>query len=406
MNTVTDPKVTGSAPKVEDAWRSFPGAQTQVYMDVAARGLMPDCTKAALEAHIAEMASGKVDKKAWFEGIERLRDRFARSIGATADEIAFAKNITEGLNMIAASLPWQPGDNIVMCPEIEHPANVYPWLNQQRHGVEIRMVEPQAGVLPVDAMAARIDARTRIVSAATVSFTPGFRTDLATLGRACRARGTMLVVDAAQSAGILATDVDALGIDALSCSTQKGVCGIYGMGLLYVRRERAEKIEPAYLSRFGIDLGDASEADMGFEYRLAPGARRFDVGNFNFTACVAADASLAFFGHYDAHALERYVLGLATQLRRGLADLGLPVIGGIEGPHLAHIVTVGNLGAGGHDSTSDGRMQALADALIAHGVKFSIRRGVLRFSLHAYNRPADVERVIALARDWANGKAA
>jgi len=169
-----------------------------------------------------------------------------------------------------------------------------------------------------------------------------------------------------------------------------------------MRREFAEQLEPAYLSRFGIDLGDASEADLGYEYRLAPGARRFDVGNFNFTACVGAAASLDYLSRFEAIAIERHVIGLANDLRRGLAGLGLPVCGGVEGSHLAHIVTVGSVDAGGHDTTSDARMQALYDYLVANDVRLSIRRGALRFSLHLYNRAQDIARVLERTQAFLN----
>ncbi len=399
MNKIVDSigSVTGTA-DVAEAWRDFPGVEGKTYMDVAARGLMPRSTRAALAAHLDEFAAGDVDKPGYFDMIERVRGSFARSINAGADEIAFTKNITEGLNIVAASLAWKSGDNLVLCPEIEHPANFYPWLNLQRLGVELRMVAARGGMVPVDEMASRIDSRTRLVTTATVSFSPGFRTDVAALGRACREQGVLFVVDAAQSAGVLATDVDRMAIDALACSTQKGLLGLYGMGFLYVRREFAQRMEPAYLSRFGIDLGNASEADLGYEYRLAPGARRFDVGNFNFTASVAAAASLEYLARFDAAAIERHVVGLTNQLRQGLAGLGLPVCGSVEGAHLAHIVTVGNVGAGGHDTTSDTRMQALYDHLVANNVRLSIRRGALRFSLHLYNRAEDVARVLELTR--------
>ena len=401
MNKIVDSigSVTGTA-DVAEAWRDFPGVEGKTYMDVAARGLMPRSTRDALAAHLDEFAAGDVDKPGYFDMIERVRGSFARSINAAPEEIAFTKNITEGLNIVAASLAWKSGDNLVLCPEIEHPANFYPWLNLQRLGVELRMVAARGGIVPVDEMASRIDSRTRLVTTATVSFSPGFRTDVAALGRACREQGVRFVVDAAQSAGVLATDVDAMAIDALACSTQKGLLGLYGMGFLYVRREFAQRMEPAYLSRFGIDLGAASEAELGYEYRLAPGARRFDVGNFNFTASVAAAASLEYLARFDAAAIERHVGGLTHELRRGLAGLGLPVCGSVEGAHLAHIVTVGSVGTGGHDTTSDTRMQALYDHLVANNVRLSIRRGALRFSLHLYNRAEDVARVLELTRTF------
>jgi len=386
---------------LSQACKDFPATERWTYMDVAARGLVPRAARDALVGHLDERMHAEVDKNGYFEMIERVRGRFARHIHAHPDEVAFTKNVTEGIAAIAASIDWQAGDNLVICPEIEHPANVYAWLNLQRRGVELRMVTPRAGHMPVEDMVARIDERTRAVACATVTFAPGFRTDLASLGAACRSRGVMLVVDAAQSIGVLADDVERLKIDAYAASTQKGLLGLYGMGFLYCRREWAERLQPAYLSRFGVDLGDASEADLGnFEYRLAPGARRFDLGNYNFTAAVNVDVSLEYLERWGQQAIEAYVLNLSHQLARGLLELGLPVSGGAPGPHLAHIVTVGEMAAGGHDSTNDARMQSLYEHLSAQGVRLSIRRGVLRFSLHLYNTARDVERVLALAREW------
>jgi selenocysteine lyase/cysteine desulfurase len=370
-------------------------------MDVSARGLLPRFARDALVEHLDERMYAELDKHGYFDMIERVRGRLAQHLHANADEIAFTKNVTEGLAAIAASIDWRSGDNVVICPEIEHPANVYAWLNLQRRGVEIRMVAPRKGQLPVDETIARIDARTRVVTCATVSFAPGFRTDLASLGAACRERGVLLVVDAAQSVGVLDNDVGSLKIDALAASTQKGLLGLYGMGFLYCRREAAERLQPAYLSRFGVDLGDASEADLGsFEYRLAGGARRFDLGNYNFTAAVNVDKTLEYLAQFGQQAIESYVVGLSHRLARGLLELGLPVSGGEPGPHLAHIVTVGEISQGGHDSTGDARMQSLYDHLTANRVKLSIRRGVLRLSLHLYNTERDVDRVLQLATDW------
>jgi selenocysteine lyase/cysteine desulfurase len=171
------------------------------------------------------------------------------------------------------------------------------------------------------------------------------------------------------------------------------------MGFLYCRREWAERMRTAYLARFGVDLGDSHEAAVGdFTYRLRPGALRFDLGNYNFVAAAAAHESLRFLLDLGVPNVERYVLGLSHNLAQGLLDLGLPVCGGRPGPHLAHIVTAGHIGRGGHDATDDPRFGALHTHLVANRVKLSIRKGALRFSLHVYNTARDVERVLDLVK--------
>jgi cysteine desulfurase / selenocysteine lyase len=392
-----------STSSVAEAWREFPATEQLTYMDVAARGVISRAVRSALDTHLDGRMLGSAEKDEYFALVERTRGRFAQLINAHADEVTLTKNVSEGLNIVAAGMPWQAGDNVVLCPELEHPNNVYCWLNLRHRGVEVRMVPPRGDRIPIDAMVRRIDARTRVVTASTVTFAPGFRTEIDRLGLACRERGVFFMVDAAQSCGVLSTDVVASQIDGLAVSTQKGLLGLYGLGFLYCRRAWAEQMQPAYLARFSVDVGDAHEAALGSDdYTLMPAARRFDLGNYNFLGCAGADASMAQLLTYDIQNIERHVLGLSHQLAQGFLDLGLPVCGGAPGPHLAHIVAVGELGSS-HYGTEDERFNQLYTFLHDHDVRLSIRRGVLRFSLHVYNTPRDVERVLELTRQWLRG---
>jgi len=386
---------------VATARSHFPALERWTYMDISGRSVLSREVREAIDAHLDDrMLNGATDKAQYFELVERARGRFAQVIGADADEIAYAKNISEGLNMIATGFPWRAGDNVVLCPELEHPNNVYVWLNLRRLGVEVRSVPQRDGHLPVDELVSKMDARTRVATVSTVTFAPGFRTDVDVLGRACRERDVLLLVDAAQSVGILHTDVRASHIDALAVSTQKGLLALYGLGYLYCRREWAERLQPAYLARFGVDLGEAHEASIGgYDFSFAPGARRFDVGNYNFLATAAVDASMQQLLAWGTRNIERYVVGLSHALARGFLDLGLPVAGGEPGPHLAQIVTVGEMSADQY-ATGDELYNGLYAHLVEHRVKLSIRRGMLRFSLHVYNNMEDVERVLALTRGF------
>jgi cysteine desulfurase / selenocysteine lyase len=376
----------------------FPALKKWTYMDVAARGVLSNTTRAALDAQIDDRMMNGGDKDRMFALIEDARGRFAQLINAGADEVTYTKNISEGLNMVASGIPWKAGDNVVLCPELEHPNNVYAWLNLQRLGVQVRMVKPRDNHIPVDDMIACMDARTRCVTASTVTFAPGFRTGIDALGRACRDQGVLFLVDAAQSAGKVDTDVKRSNIDALTVSTQKGLLGLYGMGFLYVRREWADKMQPAYLARFGVDLGDAHEAAMGdMSFKLAAGARRFDLGNYNFAATAAVNASMQQLLAIGTQRIEQHVTGLSRALAQGYFDMGVPVAGGKPGPHLGGIVTIGNMSTD-HYGTGDERFNGLYQHLGDNQVKLSIRRGLLRFSLHAYNNMHDVERVLALSK--------
>ena len=381
----------------------FPALKKWTYMDVAGRGVLSQTTRTALDVHLDDRMLNGGDKERFFALIERARGRFAQIINADPAEVTYTKNISEGLNMVATGIAWKAGDNVVLCPELEHPNNVYVWLNLQRFGVEVRMVKPRDNHIPVDDIIARIDARTRCATVSTVTFAPGFRTDIDTLGKACRERDVLFLVDAAQSAGKLHTDVKQSNVDALSVSTQKGLLGLYGMGFLYLRRAWADKMHPAYLARFGVDLGDAHEAAMGdYTFKLAEGARRFDLGNYNFAATAAVDASMKQLLDIGTQRIEQHVTKLSHALAQGYLDMGVPVAGGKPGPHLGGIVTIGNMSTN-HYGTSDERFNGLYQFLGDNQVKLSIRRGMLRFSLHAYNNADDVDCVLTLSKKFLSG---
>jgi selenocysteine lyase/cysteine desulfurase len=399
---MTDPQLTPAADRLRHARSLFPGATRHVYMDVAARGLLPQVVREVVDRQLGERIDGRLDKAARFATVERVRRHFAALVRADPDEVAYTKNVSEGLNAVAWAVPWQRGDNVVLCQELEHPSNVYPWLAlRDRLGIEIRAVRPRAHRVPVAEMASAIDARTRVVTAPLVTFAPGFRTDLDALGEACRRTGALLVVDGAQGIGVLDLDLSRLPVDAMAVSMQKGLLGLYGIGFLFVRRAVAEHLVPAYLSRYSVDLGDAHEASGGGDsYALLPGARRFEVGHYNFVGALAAEPALELLRSIGTDAIEHHVLGLAADLARRLADLGLPVLGAEPGSHRAHIVAIGSAVSDQHEAMDDPEMTSLFDALTEGGVLLSIRRGVLRFSLHLYNNTADIDRVVTIADEW------
>jgi cysteine desulfurase/selenocysteine lyase len=382
-----------------DIAAEFPGVAGGPYLDTAARGLLPRSAHAAIEASLQSVLHGNADKSAMFATVERARGRFASLINAQPDEIAITKNVSEGLNIIGAALPWRSGDNVVVCRELEHPNNIFPWANLKRRlGIEIRDVPARDGALAAEHVIESIDDRTRLVTVSEVSFSPGLRADVAAIGKVTRPRDIFLLVDGAQSVGVVHTDVESAGIDGLAVSTQKGLLGLYGMGFLYCRRRWAERLDPVYLARFGVDLGAAHEAARaGDDFRLMPDARRFDLGNYNFTAAAGVEISLGLLARAGTRAIEAHVTRLARRLAAGLDQLGLPVASQ-KGAPLAGIVSIGQHGAGGHDSSDDPQTQKLADALKRSGVRLSVRQGMVRLSFHLYNDDRDVDHVLDVAR--------
>lgn len=380
------------------AREQFPGTRRWTYLETSARGLLPlgarDAVLRYIDGHMLEGG----DKTSMSDAIARVRGKFARLIHAHPDEIAIVKNVSEGINAIVTSLPWQCGDNAVICTEIEHPNSVYALYNvRDRYGVDVRSIAPTADYAnPVQGIADSIDATTRMVIVSSVTFTTGARTDLDAIGRLCRSRNVLLLVDGAQSVGALELDVRTTPLDAMTVGASKYLCGPYGFGFLYVRRERAEAMQPGSLARYGVDLGDAHEGEQGGSaYRLMPGARRFEVGSYNYAGANAVDVSLDLLTGIGVPVIEQHVLRLARLFTEALHALGLPVLSGREIRHFSQVVLIGQARP---DAPSEALVQDLHDHLLLNRVKASLRHGRLRFSFHFYNTEEEIRHVAALLR--------
>ncbi len=383
----------------------FPGARDRIYLDVSLNGLMPTPARDAALRHLELRVMGKADKAELHAQAERVRGQVAALLSASPDEIAITKNVSEGLNLFVSALPWEQGDNVVFCPQLEHPNNVFLWYNLRKtRGVEVREIPPENGHMPVAGMVRAMDQRTRLVTASHVTFSPGFISDIGALAREARARGAMTLIDSAQSAGCLDTDVGALGVDALALGTQKSLLAFYGLGFLFIRRELADGMNPVHVARYSMDLGpDAHETAISQgPLDFQPGARRFELSNYNYMGLAAVEASLGLLLEVGITTIEAHVRGLARRLAEGLLALGLPVAGGEPGDHLGHIVAVGTSGGGRHGSADDPAMNDLHAHLARNGVRLSIRKGILRMSIGLYNNQEEMDRVVDLCREWAS----
>lgn len=381
--------------------RGFPALRVQTYLSICDKMILHDDVRAAVDRfldHLALASANRVDHEVH---VSSAREKFARLVNVAPASIAAIRNVSDGTNSIAWAMPWKEGDNVVLTSDSEHPNNVYPWLRHRHRGIEVRVVEPLAnGAIDVDAMIAAMDARTRLVAAASATFAPGHRTDLRKLGEAANKRDALLLVDGVQTAGILHHDLSAEPVGAFATSTSKGLLGLYGFGFLYVSPKWIDRLHPAYLSRASVMQKTDDHSTMGgFDYAYQPDSRRFEVGSFNLAGAYAADTSLDILLKLGIAAIEKRVLGLASMLHAGAKEAGIePAVPG-SGPQQSGILTLGKLDAGGHGFSSDPVIAPLSKHLKERKIAHTLRRGQLRFGLHAYNDENDIQNAIDAIRE-------
>jgi selenocysteine lyase/cysteine desulfurase len=291
-------------------------------------------------------------------------------------------NTAAGINTAALSLPLRAGDNVLVL-EGDYPAVIYPWLNLAPRGVLVKWVPQVDGGLDLETLKARIDNRTAAIALSTAMFATGFKNDIAALGALCRERRIYFVVDAIQTLGAFPLDVQACGIDFLSCGSQKWMLSIPGSGFLYCRHELLDELQ------LGAYVGTTSTVDpfnfLDYNFTLQPSAERFNIGTPNIAGMVGLNAAMGLIQEAGpAHIAER-VLALTDTLIAGLQRRGCRIHSNLDPAHRSGIVIV---------EVAD--PPATYERLLAAGVVTSPRGAGLRIAPHFYNTEEEVLRVGAV----------
>ncbi|MDX2041620.1 MAG: aminotransferase class V-fold PLP-dependent enzyme [Acidobacteriota bacterium] len=366
----------------------FPVTKNYVYLNHAA--VCPISLPVAermLEYTSDLLQHGFVNFEKWGSRVKKVRQLAAQFINAEADEIAFAPNTSSGLAFVANGIRWQAGDNIVIA-DCEFPANLMPWRRISREfNVELRMAHEREARLETDEILSLIDSRTRVVSLSFVEYASGFRNDLATIGRHCRERGVLFVVDAIQGLGALKLDVQACSIDALSADAHKFLLGPDGVALFYISRQAMERIQPTVVGWMSV----ANPFDFVSENQpFANAARRFEPGALNTAGITGLGAAIELFLQLGLERIENHLLELGDYLCDQLTECGYQVVSSRRQGEKSAVICCR------HEKISaDELYRILNDRRIIT----TPRLGRLRISPHLYNTREDIDRLIEALPD-------
>jgi selenocysteine lyase/cysteine desulfurase len=344
----------------------------------------------AMRTYAAQAESDVYLGTHWYDDAEKLRDSIAGLINAHRDEIAFIKNTSEGISIVASGLDWQWGD-VIVTTAVEYPANIYPWMEAVRnHGCKLVLIPEETDVygrraVPAEKILHAIDdPRCRLVSLSHVEFASGQRHELARIGKKCRERNVRLCVDAIQSLGVLPIDVQAMEIDYLSADGHKWLMGPEGAGIFYCRRELIERTRPLMVGWMNV-IDPHSHGN--YNYTLKSDAGRFECGTYNIPGLLALKASMDLLIQVGTTPIFERIRLLTDRLIVGLEANGYTIISPRALGQWSGIVSF--------TSPAHHHTHILKMLRTEHKTEIALREGRLRVSPHFYNTEGQIDALIA-----------
>lgn len=375
----------------------FPATATLTYLNHAGISPLPQRTRRAVQTAVERLSEepsaffGKFAQPAF----ATLQESLARYINADLpSEIVYSTSTSAALNGVAQAIDWQPGDNILFCDQ-EFPSNAYPWMSLARDGVESRRVPSEGGGLTLRQVEAYADGRTRAVAVSAIQFFSGHRTDLVAIGRFCRARNILFIVDAIQAIGHMAIDVQAMNIDILATGGMKSLLALPGAGFIYVRDEVSAKMNPRLIH--GNSTVDYIHW-LAYDLTPQPGAARLSSGTTNVPGILSIGASLTLLNELNPADIDAHTTALIHYAIDGLTRDGYEVITpkSESGP-------IATFRSPFDSETTDRLVQFLSDRQIVVCKHLDAGTSAyVRASVHCYNTAADIDRLLEGLRGFVN----
>jgi L-cysteine/cystine lyase len=279
--------------------QQFPALANKTYFNYGGTGSMPQAAMEAIirsQEHIQRTGPFSTEVNAWIvQEVKATRQAIAAQLGVPAETMTLTEDVTVGCNIALWGIDWQAGDHLLLS-DCEHPGIVATAQEiSRRFGVEVSTCPLMATLNdgdPVAVVAQHLRAKTRLVVLSHIFWNTGQVLPLAEIVKKCKqddsSSPVRILVDAAQSVGLLPLNLTELGADFYAFTGHKWWCGPFGVGGLYVRPEARESLKPTFIGLRGIVIDDKGKP-VGWK----PDGRRYEVATSAFGQYAGLRAAIA-----------------------------------------------------------------------------------------------------------------
>ena len=373
----------------------FPLTRELAYLNTGWLGASPYAVIDAVTASMAELERASEtghSEELWKE----IKTDAGALLGCDADELAFMRNTTEGVNVVANGLAFARGDEIITTTH-EHVGNAYTWLVlAKREGVVIKLFEPSTASEEenLERINALVTKRTRLLSIPHGVTSTGMIMPVQRIGALAREKRIWFFVDGAQTAGMFRFNLHDVGCDAYATSGHKWLLGPKETGLLYVRKGMLDEIRAKFTGAYSGDF-DLAKRIASF----TPSAQRYEYGTVSVPLRTGLGAALKFIHRIGIDRVWAHDRALATAAFEGLRALpGVTVHSPARDAMRSAMITFSHAAVGYMDLQKHLDTYKLRTRGVSEG-----GMQALRVSFHVYNTPEEVARVIEAVRTAPKG---
>lgn len=372
----------------------------KIFLNNAGSSLMPSVVVDSMIDYLEleEQLGGYEVANRNAEVLEEFYEETSRLINAKPSNIAFATSATEAYAKALSSIMFKEGDVIITTVD-DYISNQITFISLQKK-LKVNIIRTKNlpdNELDLEDLEHLIKKHNpKLIAVTHIPTNSGLIQNVEGVGKLCKQYDILYLVDACQSVGQLAVDVEKIGCDFLSATGRKFMRGPRGTGFLYVSDKVLERnYAPLLLDMRGADWTEFND------YELFKTAKRFESWEMSYASLMGFTHALQYVNNIGMHAIEHYNKGLSERLRENLKNNGFNVWD--WGKKLSSIVTF---------SGPDGNLERVQNVLKENNVFFSVTHknsalidftrkninGIVRLSPHYFNTVEEIDRVLDILK--------
>ena len=367
--------------------KDFGPFENTIWLNSASEGPVSKVSIAALHEAISwKINPAYLTHQRFAEVPTKLKNAIGRLINVNPTDVILGNSATYGIHLLAKGFPFQTGDEIVLMRN-DFPTDILPWLTLQPQGIVVRQLPSRLTVISPEEIFASISDRTKLICLPHVHTFSGQILDIETIGKFCRERNITFVVNVSQSLGYIPINLETWPVDAITTAGFKWLCGPYGTGICWMKKELREKLN--YQQAFWVNVMSEEELTSTEDLHFTPqtSAKSLDVfGTANFFNFVPLTASVEYFLQIGIANISTLIAQRVERFISGLDKQSYALLSSLEKEKRSALIVFSHKDRKKND--------AIFRKLLENKIFLAKWKGNLRISPHIFNTNTDIEKTL------------